>query len=417
MREGFPQAPRVGVVLVCAAAALGLLLAAFQSAPAHALTGTIDGHGFALEGSVAVVSVGPIDQVDLPPGGSASVPLNVNVSPLTVTSATASVSCAGTPSGSQVDASCSSEVTGLSVTISGLEVITATVLRAQSNSVDTGAGATSDDSGTLIAGLCILQSLVGPCTPVSGPATISVNILGVVSGTVTVQSEVTRTMEGAVVGSGPTVTMLHIEFTTPAAISIVIDIAQADSFVGGVTADATPTPTATDTPTSTPTPTDTPTPTATPTATATPTGTAAATDTPTPTASDTPTPTATVTPADTATPTPTAVPTDTPTPTAAATLTPTASATPTVAATDTSTPTASPTASATDTPTPTAAATLTPTVSPTAAATDTPTPTGYGHAYTNRHCDSHADIERYSHFCTHPHTHSCAPGRAAADRW
>ena len=188
MREGFPQVSRVGVILVCGTATLALLLAALQSAPTHALTGTIDGHGFALEGAVAVVSVGPLDQVDLPPGGSAGIPLNVNESPLTVTSATASVGCAGTPSGSRVDASCPAEVTALSVAISGLEVISATVLRAQSNSVDAGTGATSDDTGTLIAGLCILPSPIGPCTPVSGPASIPVNILGVVSGTVTVQS-------------------------------------------------------------------------------------------------------------------------------------------------------------------------------------------------------------------------------------
>ena len=278
---------RVSVGLASAAATLALLLAALQGTPTQALTGTIDGHGFTLDGLVAVVPVGPVNQVDLPPGGSANVPLSVTVPPLTITSATAAVTCSGTASGPQVDASCSSEVTGLSVVISGVEIITVGVLHAQSNSVDMGAGASSNDSGTLITDLCILESLASPCTLVTGAATVPVNILGVVSGTVTVQSEVTRTMEGSVVGSGLTVTMLHIEFTTVAAVSIVLDITQADSFVGGVTADATPTPTATESATPTATPADTPTPTATPTATATSTATPTATDTPTATASDT----------------------------------------------------------------------------------------------------------------------------------
>ncbi len=290
------------VLLVAIGLFVAAALAATPAQRALALTGTIVGQGFALGGAVGPTPIGPLDLIDLPPGGSAAVPLNVNEAPLVVTSAAASTNCTGTPMGVQVDAACSSEVTGLSVSVSGVEIITASVLRAQSNSVDSGSGPSSNDTGTAIVGLCILQSPLPPCTPVSGPASIPVDIPGVVSGTIDVQTEVPRAMDGAVVGSGLTVTMLHIQLATPL-VAIAVDIARADSFVGGVTAGPTDTPTPTQTATPAPTETSTPSPTDTP------------TPTPAPTDTPTPTPTAVATPATPApTPTPTVTPTPSPTP-------------------------------------------------------------------------------------------------------
>jgi hypothetical protein len=227
---------RLFAIAALATVALALIAVfALEARRTEALSGTIDGHGFSLDGTVAAVPVGPVNLINLPPGGSASTPLNVVQAPLSVTSSSASVNCSGTPSGLAVTADCTSQVNNLNLTVGVTTVITATTVRAESHSIDSGSGASSNSTGTTIIGLCILQSLPGPCTPIVGPQTVPVNILGVVSGSVTVWQEVNRTMEGPVTGSGKTVTMLSINFTTAAAVSIILEIAEADSFVGGVT--------------------------------------------------------------------------------------------------------------------------------------------------------------------------------------
>lgn len=377
--------------LVAAATAIGVLAIAFFFANAgqsNALVGQIAGHGFTLDGSVLGIST-TVNRIDLPAGGTAGVALSVNggAGAVLIASDTASVTCSGQTNGPQVDASCSSSVTNLNLNVGATTIVHADALTAQANSADSGSGATSNDTGTSIVGLCVKSTALGSCAPVLGPATISISIAGVATGTVQVQQETARSTDGALSGNGLTVTMLIVSLTVvgqPSALSI--NLVEADSFVENA---ATETPTSTDSPTSTPTdtPTTTSTPTETPTDTPTdtPTSSPTSTDTPTSTATDTPTTTSTATPtqtpADTSTSTPTATPSNTPTQTPVATAappdtsTPTKTPTSTPASTSTTIPSNTPTETPTHTPTPTDTSTSTPTETPTSTPTQTDTPT------------------------------------------
>ncbi len=267
---------------------------------ALAATGEIKGRAATAQGSVLGINAN-VNRVTLPANGSAvgqSLPLSVGanadlglVGNLTVGVSADSVAthCEGVPFGATVRAECYSRIEGLTVgltldtllTSTTAPIVTAGVLEGHSTSTSTGGAATSSNAGTTIANLCVFTN-GATCASVNGTATLNVSALGVVTGTVAVRAEQTRTSDSGVSGSGLTVTMLAISLQTVLGPLVQIDIAVADSFVGGVVADVTPPPS-----TATPTP---------PAATATPTGTP-----PAPTATPSSTPGG---PAATATPTP-----------------------------------------------------------------------------------------------------------------
>jgi hypothetical protein len=337
-----------------------------------------------VEGTLVGLPLTPINRIDMPPDGSDSLPaIDQNGGTASVSATNASVVCSSVTSGVQVTAKCVSQLEDLNIGVggipllSGVAIVSADYIRAVSLSSDDGSGAVSQDFDgaevSQIDNLCVVETVLDIGSPncyafVPGtviPINIVVPLVGSVTGSVSIPSEVTRTTDpgSAGSGSGLTVTMLVISLNVLGVDALSIDIVEADSFVGNVAELPTPTPTATDTPLPTATPTDTPLPTATPTDTPQPTATP--TDTPLPTATPTDTPLPTATPTDT--PLPTATPTDTPVPTATPTDTPLPTATPT----DTPLPTATPT----DTPLPTATPTPDPGSTPAPAATPTPDPT------------------------------------------
>jgi outer membrane biosynthesis protein TonB len=368
-------------------------LALLTSAVSADVSGEVRGHAFTVEASVAGLPALSVNRIDLPPGGTSGLSVNAGLlGVVDITSGTAATRCDGVTSGAEVVASCSSVVEDLSIGVSGvlllpdIVLLQATELRAVSRSSDDGSGGVSIDSdpgipeATTFSGVCVILDagdISGGCTNISAPGTYPINIttiLGVplVTGTLVLEGQTPRSTDGALTGSGLTVTMLRLSLQISVLSALEITVAEADSFVGDVEElpTATPTATPTNTPEPTATPTDTPVPTATPTDTPVPTATP--TDTPVPTATPTDTPVPTATPTDT--PVPTATPTDTPVPTATPTDTPVPTATPTSTPVPTATPTDTPvpTATPTDTPEPTATPTSTPASSDAAGPEETP---------------------------------------------
>ena len=209
--------------------ALGMLVALVVLTPhdnAFAeLQGTIAGHAFSIEGSETGATLAPVNRVDLPPGGTASDPMAVTSGSLTVTG-TANTDCSGNSTGDPLNAACFSTITAFSLSINGTVIATADTLDAQSSTSADGVTVASADTGTSFANLCIQQTaLPDPCTIITVPGPVSVNIPGVAVGTIIVQDEVTRTTEGEATGSGLTVTMLHVDLAV-AGSQDVLDIAQ-----------------------------------------------------------------------------------------------------------------------------------------------------------------------------------------------
>jgi hypothetical protein len=332
------------------AAGVSLILSLLSSGASADVEGEIVGHAHTVEALLLGSPVLGVNSIDLPPDSSLGVNLSADaVGVLVLNSSTAATDCSGIDAGPEVVAKCVSTVEDLEVGVTGLGaladfvLIEATTLRAVSKSSDDGTTAQSlnndPDTGevTEIVGLCIAtdlaQVLGGTCTAINaaGTVNISIDVLGVplLAGTVTVWDEDTRTTDGALTGTGLTVTMLLVQLTVLGTDTVELSLVQADSFVGNVV-QVPPTETPTTAPTDTPVPpTDTPAPTNTPDP--------AATNTPVPTATDTPVPTNTAAPA---APTNTPVPTNTPDPAATNTPVPTATstATPTGTAAPTSTP-------------------------------------------------------------------------------
>ena len=147
------------------AGSAAILLVLARPGGAGALSGTIAGGGYSLNGDVAGTPYAH-NEVGLPPGGNENIPVSEAQGPLTITSDTAEVDCDGASTGVTVWATCWSQVENLSITAGGVEIVAATLLRSQSNSVDAGSGASSDDTGTMIVGLCVRSSLLGACNAV-----------------------------------------------------------------------------------------------------------------------------------------------------------------------------------------------------------------------------------------------------------
>ena len=319
----FRNRPWQSLLGLAGAITLGLAVLLPGERQASAAGGTIAGDATTLQGSVLGIGTS-INSIVLPASGSPvgmSLPITANadvslvVGELTlgVTADSVSTSCQGDPDGSTVWAECISRIEGLRIglnlsTLGGLvqtgaTVVEADVLQAQSNSSATAGPAQSTSSGTIVAGRCVYSNGT-TCTTVSGSATLNVSALGVVTGTVQVFAQQPRSSEGAVAGSGLTVTMLRVSLSTVLGPLLSIDIAVADSFVGNTEALAVETPPATPSATApaatgTPPPATPTTPGATPppaTATATPPGTtptAPATATQPPSPGTTPGPNAT----------------------------------------------------------------------------------------------------------------------------
>ena len=314
-------------------------MAALLSSGASAdVEGDVVGHAHTVHASLLGSPMLDVNSIDMPPDSSLGLNLSADaVGVLVLDSSTASTECSGIESGPEVVAKCVSTIEDLEVSVTGLGaladfvLIEATTLRAVSKSSDDGTTAQSlnndPDTGevTEIVGLCIAtdlaQVLAGTCTPINaaGTVNISIDVLGVplLAGTVTVWDEGTRTSDGALTGTGLTVTILEINLTALGTDTLELSLVQADSFVGNVVQippTETPTAVPTDTPvppTETPVaPTETPVPGA-PTNTPTATATEAATSTPVPGTTSAPTAVPTNTQGPAATSTPTSQPTNT----------------------------------------------------------------------------------------------------------
>jgi hypothetical protein len=132
----------------------------------------------------------------------------------------------------------------------GANIVSASVLESHSFSWADSGPADSTSSGTTIVGLCVYTNGV-TCSSVNGSANIAVSALGVVTGSVQVFSQQSRSSEGGTPGSGLTVTMIRVSLSTVLGQLLSVDIGVADSFVGSTEPQvaATPTPAA---PTATP---------------------------------------------------------------------------------------------------------------------------------------------------------------------
>lgn len=286
--------------------ALALVLAVFVASGSDttsaALTGTATGRAAAAEGSVLGNPVGGTNAIVFPPGGTSGTPLSQDLGgQVTTGGALATRTCTGQTTGLEVVTNCIVEISDLSLGVSGIDIMSVGHIRVESTSHDTGGGPTSFDSGFVFDDVCVVTSLLGGCEPVEDPDDVEVINLVAVTGNISFHVLEPRSSDNGIDGSGLNVVGIRISLNVVAIGAVNIDLAVADTFVGGVT-EVPPTPSPTSPPAS-PTPTVGPgTPTPTPTA-------GPGTPTPTPTAGPgTPTPTA-----GPGTPTPTAGP-PTPTP-------------------------------------------------------------------------------------------------------
>ena len=170
--------------------------------------------------------------------------------------------CSNVATGAPVWVTCTSSLENLSLSLGGIVILTADSMVAQSTSTNDGSTAWSENTGSQFGGLCIVQTLGAQCTPITSPGRYPIDIEGVGQGTITVQPEDRSATESGAMGSGLTVTMLHIDFETVAGGAINLDIGQAHTFVSGeAVATATPLPTESPPLSPPPAPTATPTPT------------------------------------------------------------------------------------------------------------------------------------------------------------
>jgi len=213
----------------------GLAFLLMLSGASAGVQGTDEGHAFTLGGSAIGNDLQSENRVDLPPGGEADVgPYDEGVpSVFDVSAAEVHSQCDGQSSGDAVTASCESDIHDLLVTVAGMQIVTADDIEVHSNSSDSGSGTASNGDGTTYTNVCVKTSLLGPCQQVGPGDSVPVN-LGVVTGGVVIDSRQSRSSDNGVNGGGLTVTGIKMSLTITGVGAVSLDLAQSDSFVGGV---------------------------------------------------------------------------------------------------------------------------------------------------------------------------------------
>lgn len=223
----------LGLLGVAAILTIGLL---FALRPAAAeLSGTIKGHAFTEGGTVLNVNLPAQQRVDLPPGGEqTSGPIDQGVPAVFSFHAdSAETKCHGADSGNAVMANCSADIHHVLVMAGGSKIFTAERIYVVSNSADTGGGAHSDANGTSYENLCVFTSAQSECQPV-GPGDSKDFNNGTAHGGIEIDHREFRGEDEGTDGSGLEITGVRIVGEVVAQGGFSIDIAQADSFVGGV---------------------------------------------------------------------------------------------------------------------------------------------------------------------------------------
>jgi hypothetical protein len=223
----------IALLALAATFAIGLF---FALRPASAdLSGTIKGHAFTAGGTVANTDQPALQRVDLPPGGSQSSD-NVNQGVPGVFNFhadSADSECSGNDSGAAITATCISDIHGVVVTAAGQTILTARRIKAESSSEDTGDGAHSSGEGTTYEGVCVFTSALQPCQEVGPDSSVPLNNLAF-TGLIEIDHRDERSSDSGTEGHGLTVTGVRISLNVVGQGAVTYDIAQADSFVGGV---------------------------------------------------------------------------------------------------------------------------------------------------------------------------------------
>jgi hypothetical protein len=199
------------------------------------------GSASSVEGTVFGQTVDPVNPVS--DDGSHTAVLDLNVGPLSLTADQVVTDCSQSSLDlPPVTQTCSASLQNFNFSLDGLGIVSTDMFVVESTSTNDGTGASSENSLTEIANLCILQTAGGPCTPVTGPSVYIIDIDGVAQGTITVAAQDPTTSEGGVAGSGLTVTSIKINLTTPSG-DIDLDVGRAHTFVSDQAVTATPSPT------------------------------------------------------------------------------------------------------------------------------------------------------------------------------
>jgi hypothetical protein len=293
---------RTTILAIIALTALAAIIFGSKPFAAHADTsGTVGGEAYTVDASALnnLLNISKLNDVTLPPGGSAGVAINASsgLVDLALTSGTVSTSCTDNSNAPvSIGGTCTSTIQNLDLSVNvplaggatlvHADQLTATASASANNAAPT-ATAESSVTNLAVAGATTLSGTV------TAPSTITLSALGVVSGTVTVNS--TSTSETATSASGTAITLqVHLSITgVDNALDLTISYANAHVNNVVVTGTATPTPSGT--------------------ASATPTGTSSVTASVTATSTASGTPTATATRTSTATPTRTGTASATPT--------------------------------------------------------------------------------------------------------
>lgn len=312
---------RTTIVAILAVAAIGAVVLAAQPLRAHADTsGAVGGEAYTADASVLndLLSINELNDVMLPPGGSAGASINASSAILSLTSGTVATNCTNTSNPpASLGATCSSTIEGLDLSVDIPIVGSSALIHADALTATATAGA-NNAPPTATAGSSVTNLSVAGAADVTGtvsaPSTINLSALGgVVTGTVAINS--TSTTETATSATGTAITLqIHLTILDQGTLDLTVGYASAHVDNVVVTGTATPTPTGTASATSTGTASSTATPSATASSTATPSTTASVTPTGTASATRTasPSPTSSATPTRTST-SPSGSPTSTPT--------------------------------------------------------------------------------------------------------